>query len=119
MALTDAQVIKVRRYLGYSITSWPDDPLTRMLNDLSAAGQAEVIDIITKIAAIDSAINTASTSSGRVGIKRVEDVEFFGAGASFSAQNANRGQLVSELSSLLGIPVKTAGGGGTMGFVGG
>lgn len=119
MALTDAQVIKVRRYLGYSITLWQDDPLTRMLNDLSSAGQTEVIDIITKIAAIDSAVNTTATSSSRIGIKKVEDVEFFGSGESFAAQNANRAQLVSDLSNLLGVPVKNAGGGGRMSYVGG
>ncbi len=116
MALTDAQVVTVRRYLGLGHVRSPDDPLSRMLNDLTADGQTEVIDIITKIAAIDSAINTAATSASRIGIQRVEEVVFFGAGSSFDAQATNRGQLVQDLSNLLGVPVKNAGGGGAMNF---
>ena len=87
-----------------------------MLVGLSAAAEAVIIDIITKIAAIDSAINTAATSASRIGIQRVEDVVFFGAGSSFDAQATNRGQLVQDLSNLLGVPVKNAGGGGAMNF---
>lgn len=115
MALTDAQVVSVRRYLGWSLRS-PDDELSRMLVGLSAAAEAVIIDIITKIAAIDSAINTAATSASRIGIQRVEEVVFFGAGSSFDAQATNRGQLVQDLSNLLGVPVKNAGGGGAMNF---
>lgn len=118
MAFTDAQTVAVRRYLGWSLRS-PQDELSRMLIDMPAAGEAVIVDIITKIAAIDSAVNTTATSSSRIGIKKVEDVEFFWSGDSFAAQNANRAQLITDLSNLLGVPVKNAGGGGRMSYVGG
>ena len=116
MALTDAEKIKVRRYLGYNVNAPANDFLGRTLADLSAAAATEVSGILTQIAAIDTATTTAASSASRAGIKRVEDVEFFGAGSSFAAQSGERDRLIDELASMLGVPRQNGTSGGAMNF---
>ena len=116
MALTDAEKIKVRRYLGYNVNAPANDFLGRTLTDLSAAAATEISSILTQIAAIDTVTTGAASTASRAGIKRVEDVEFFGAGSSFSAQTGERNRLIDELASMLGVPRASGSAGGTMNF---
>ena len=116
MALTAAEKIKVRRYLGYPTVVPSNDFLGRTMNDLSAEAATEISAILVQIAAIDSAAISAASASGRAGIKRVEDVEFFGAGSSFAAQDAMRAKLVNDIANMLGVPLFSSSGGGALGF---
>ena len=111
MALTDAERVKVRRYLGYSVLAPTNDWVGRTLTDLATrpAAEAEVQAILAAIADVDEAIAAASSSTSRAGLKRVEDVEFFGGPGALSTMTADRDRLISELSDLLGIPRASSG----------
>lgn len=117
MALTDAEKIKVRRYLGYNVNAPANDFLGRTLTDLSAAAATEISSILTQIAAIDTVTAGVASSASRAGISEVVgEVKFFGAGSSFSAQTGERNRLIDELASMLGVPRASGSAGGTMNF---
>lgn len=120
MALTDAEKIKVRRYLGYNVNAPANDFIGRTLTDLTSAASTEISSILTQIAAIDTATSGAASNAARAGVSEVVgEVKFFGAGSSFSAQTGERDRLIDELASMLGVPRANRSGGGTMNFVGG
>lgn len=118
MALTDAERVKVARYLGYSILAPTNDYLGRTLTDLGSrpAAEAEVRAILAQIAAVDAATATVSSSTDRAGLSRVEDVWFNTGSGAFAAQTADRNRLIDELANLLGVPrlSGTQGGGPTL-----
>lgn len=117
MALTDAEKIKVRRYLGYNVNAPANDFLGRTLADLSAAAATEVSGILTQIAAIDTAVSGFASSAVRAGVSEVVgEVKFFGAGAAFATQYGERDRLTDELASMLGVPRQNGSSGGAMNF---
>lgn len=102
MALTDDQRASVRRYLGYPdrIQGYYSD-LEGAMDALSTAGEAQVVTILTKLATLETRIETNWSTQN---IKRAEEVEFFGPeGVQSLLAEGNR--LVKQLASLLGVAV--------------
>lgn len=112
MALTDAQKVKVRRYLGYSaVFSSQRDYLSTVFINMSDAVTDEVVDILDAIAEIDA--NLASTSGAQAGIIQVEEVRW-DPGSKLSTAMADRARLITELANLLGVQIMNGSGGGPM-----
>lgn len=113
MALTDAQKAKCRRYLGYpDVNRTAYSELEGAFASLSAAGEVEVADILTQIAAIDAS-RSGLTGTDRAGISRVEDVHFDGSSGLADLQG-ERKRLIAELGAMLDVTPRT---GGSTGFL--
>ncbi len=108
MALTADQRASVRRYLGY-----PDriqgyySLLEGAMDSLSAAGEAQVVTLLTKLATLETRLDTMQSTSN---IKRAEEVEFFEGGHRYLLSEGDR--LVRQLSQLLNIAVQASAFGG-------
>lgn len=131
MALTTTQKAQVRLYLGFSDmsrttpTHWR---LESMLSgSLSSEGETVVVDLLTKLATVDTDLATVSSSS-RAGIIEVDNggVKWASNGMSASSSIQARGRmLVNRLARTLGVEpfadVFSAGSvtsGGSMGIAG-
>ena len=102
MALTDAQKAKCRRYLGRpDVNRSAYSDLEGAFASLSDAGEDEVADLLTQIAALDTA-RQGLLSGASAGITRVEDVHFDRSAAAVDSQ-AERTRLIRELGNLLDI----------------
>jgi len=76
MALTNAQKAKCRRYLGYpDVSRLSFHNLEGALTVLSSEGEDEVVDLLDKLASVES---TLSDSQDRQKVTRVEDVHMAG-----------------------------------------
>lgn len=103
MALTDAQKVKVRRYLGYpDVNRLSFHSLEGAMVAISSDGETEVADLLTRLAAIDTKLNDAQD---RQQIIRVEDVHFAGPGELRSLyREGNR--YADTLAQLLDVSVR-------------
>ena len=120
MAFTSEEKYKIIRYLGYPANTLVPTSLSyskiisdRMLS-LEAQAEEEVRSILDRIVEIDSGLQSAVSQAG---VKRIDDIEFFGSkdgGDKLSELRRERRSLIKELSQLLDIALM---GGGSMGNV--
>lgn len=110
MALTEEQKAAVIFYLGYPATSiipgstdYSKILADRMAN-LTAPVEAQVSDLLTKIAAMREKL---FGSSARMLVKRVGDIELNT--DEHSLLSGENKRLLRDLSSLLGIPLQGRG----------
>lgn len=99
MALTDTQKAQVRRALGYPDIYREPSNLESAFGALSPEGEAVVVELLGELAALRERMTAAQ---GQQGLKRVEDVEFFGA-ASLTALGAEGNRLARELAGVFGV----------------
>lgn len=116
MAFSVAQKNKIMRLLCYPYGTLVSTSLdysniiARNFDDITAEAQAEVEQLLEYIDQtddqLDSAINTA-------GIKRIDDIEFFGGNEPSKADilRKEKKRYVNDLSCLLGIPSRCGGSG--------
>jgi hypothetical protein len=97
MALTDDQRASVRRYLGYpDRTQGFYSLLEGAMDALSTAGEAQVVALLTKLATLETRIETGWSTQN---IKRAEEVEFFGS-EGLAALLAEGNRLVNQLREV-------------------
>jgi hypothetical protein len=113
MALTDTQKTAVRRHLGYNAASEALYPfvdtffsVTRVLSDLPAATEDEVVTILGRLSALESALDGAPGRGMKVTHLGTIDL---------NPQEADRlwvevRRWRRELSTILGLPRLNAGG---------
>lgn len=111
MALTADEKAAIRDALGYPDTGTdPDFRLEGAMDSLSAAGETRVRTILDQIATADEALLSPEV---RRGVKRADDIEFFGDGGRAMLQQ--RAHLVQRLANILGVqPNNTASGSGPL-----
>lgn len=118
MAFTDDEIIQIRLYLGYASTNaqynvYLEGGIT--LAEANPALETRVKAQLVKIAALDDAVTDAYDSAG---LKRVEEIEFYGDGQQFKFLNKEGCRLVNRLSLLLGVGINGEGYFSTSGYAG-
>lgn len=105
MALADTQKAQIRRWLGYPdplVTTLIRYPLEGNMDELSPAGEVQVEAILEGLSAIEAQVASVRT---RAGLKRVEDIEFYGSGDAHQALGLDANDLVDQLAAILDAPV--------------
>lgn len=123
MAFTTVEKIKILKFLGYPANTINPDSLSyskiisdRLLLVLPEAEQ-EVRTYLDRLDSIDDSLVAAVDSTG---VKRIDDIEFFGSqdgGTKLSALRSERNRIIKELAVMLDICMKSSGGLPTMGNV--
>lgn len=108
MALTDQQKAKIRRFLGYpDIFRYKNTRLEGVLQSGTISAEVETLIVadIAKLDALDDALtSTGGTAIGGAGVKKVDEIEFFGSGQTITdLRNIGR-MLVGRISTALGVP---------------
>ena len=117
MALEESQKYTILRLLCYPMGTLDETSLdySKIVGDrlakLTEAGQVEVEKILSWIDQTEDQLDKAINSGG---IKRVDDIEFFGdgEGSKIDSLNRERSRYLRDLSSMLGIPSMCSGGRG-------
>lgn len=103
MALTDTQKTQARQYLGWERGYDRNSKLEDKLANLSAEEETLVGAVLTKLVAIDAAIDSLTTdASARV--VQVDEVRFSDRDPYEQHQNQGR-RLVARLTALLGVEI--------------
>jgi len=103
VALTDAQKAQVRQYLGWERGYDRNSKLEDKLLNLSSDEETLVTAVLTKLSALDTAIDAlVSTSAGRV--VQVDEVRFSERDPLEQHQEHGR-RLVARLVALLGVDI--------------
>lgn len=121
MALTQVQKVEVLKYTG-----WPfgaiepnhtdfNSNISRIMNSIPVYIEPLVLDITTRIKAIDL---LQGKSAERHGVKRIDDIEFYESTSDTAMQQKEKNRLVKELLTLLGMPMGCYGGNVTAGGFG-
>lgn len=108
MAFTEAQKVKIRKYLGYPDTYQQNN--TRLESAIVVIGdradtQAEVVAVLASIAAVETSLGTSLQTAG---LKRAEDIEWYqsASGSPVIDAKINEGRrFCSQLSMLFGVPL--------------
>ncbi len=111
MAFSDAQLVQLRKWLGYpQLNRYRDTRLESAFDVVGAdvEASAEVVAILAQIAIIDGAVLTALTTTA--GLKRADEVEWYpgskGGGTAQIEALVGRGRMLcSRLSDLFGVPL--------------
>jgi hypothetical protein len=110
VAFTETQKVEIRLYLGFPDVFQAGNPRLESAFDVIGARpetQAMVEAIMARIAdAITAAFDTSTASAG--GIKRVDEIEFFGTDEGKTAEDhaiGNGRRAVNQLSIIFGIPI--------------
>ncbi len=111
MAFTDAQLVQLRKWLGYPQLNRYRD--TRLESAFAVVGadveaSAEVVAILAQLVDIDAAVGTSLTTTA--GLKRADEVEWYpgskgGGTAQVEALTARGRTMCSRLSDLFGVPL--------------
>lgn len=106
MALSDAQKADIRRWLGYpdpsvssTTTRWA---IEANMDEVSAAGETVIGEILTRLDAIWTQVTSLRS---RAGLKKVEDIEFFGGGDGLDVMGMEGNDLVDQLARTLDVRV--------------
>lgn len=114
MAFTDDQKSKIRLYLGQQdLYRFINTRFETAMTSVSTQAQTEIIDLLGRIDTLDAKLDGVVISGA--GVKRVDEVEFFGAQAQGDVIRSRIRELVMRIASLLGvkdITDPTVGGGG-------
>lgn len=110
MALTADQRAKVRYYVGMSDVSQGGDPnrLERAMDGISASGETLVTALLVQLAAVDTAMTSATTISA-AGLKSVDNggVVWQDGAAAIDDALARKGRmLVARLAAFFGIRIE-------------
>lgn len=109
MSFTTAQTLKIREYLGYPQVYKQANPrlegaIVTLGTDTDAV--TEVTSILSELATIESNISSRYATAG---IKKVDEVEFFGGRGDgtnvISSQRSLGRRHVARLSILFGVPI--------------
>ena len=97
---------KVRLFLGYPDQfRYKDTRLESMLDQISDEAETQIRSTLVVLDQIDTLITT--TGLANAGIKRVDEVWFFAAGAMLDQQRKTGRQYVARLSIILGVGVNS------------
>lgn len=107
MSLTGAQTTKARLYLGYAnLFRYKNVRLESTFTQLDSDAEAVVVQLLTDIATQDGIVQSSANQVG--GIKKVDEVEFFGGNGQGMTKvdiARERGrELIGRLSTMLGVP---------------
>ncbi len=110
MAFTEAQRIKIRKYLGIPHVNQYLDPRLEGRMDLVGANAAAQAEAETILAAIIAAETKMVSSLDDAGLKRADEVEWYpgknGAGTAGLDAAKNEARLYcSQLSNFFGVPI--------------
>jgi hypothetical protein len=115
MAFTSEEKYKIIRFLGYPANTLRQGSLSyskiisdRLL-DLESPAEEEVRGILDRLDALDTSLQSGVSQAG---VKRIDDIEFFGAseGATkLEELRRERRRLIKELAMLLDICAMTSG----------
>jgi len=115
MAFSAAQIVQIKKYLGFPQVFESDN--YRLMGAINLIGadttrQAYVESILTELATVDAVIAAQGSSSATYGtLKKVDEVEFYSikdseglAGELVSSMKRGR-MLCARLSSAMGVPL--------------
>lgn len=105
MALDATQKASIRRYLGYpdpSVNTLQRFSLEGNMDEVSAEGEVEIEAILTRLGAIETKYTSVRAYAG---LKRAEDVEFYGGGEALVTLGDEGNSLVDQLARILGVDV--------------
>lgn len=106
MVLTSVQRASVRYYLGYSDISQGGAPnnLERAMDALTAEAETIVVDLLSKLATLDTSLSSAWA---RAGIIEVDNggVKWESGSASLLAFYGEGRRLVARLASMFGVTI--------------
>lgn len=103
MALTETQKAQARAYLGWERGYDRNSKLEDKLQNLSAEEETIVAGVLTKLAALDAAID-GLTSDATARLRRVDEVEFSDRDPFDQFRDQGR-RLVARLTALLGVDI--------------
>ncbi|MHC4648750.1 MAG: hypothetical protein ACYTBJ_25110 [Planctomycetota bacterium] len=110
MAFTEAQKVDIRHYLGFPDVFRQEN--TRLESAITVVGgrpdtQALVEEILAELALIDTKLGSSGILT-QAGVKKVDEIEFFGnqygGGALSDVRRAGR-QQCARLSIVMGVPL--------------
>lgn len=99
MALTDAQKVKIRGYLGYQLDSVEIDTA---LSSLSLSAESEVVSVLASLANVDSKLTTIAPDVA--GLSNASTTKFY-QGQIHPDLVKLGNDLIGRLASFLGIEV--------------
>lgn len=105
MALTATQQAQIRQYLGYpDLFRYKNVRLEGAITgNLSAEAEALITGHLATLATIDTAL-TSGVGLTSAGVKKVDEIEFFGAMTTITALRALGRTVASRISTALGVP---------------
>ena len=104
MAFTSLQKVKIRLYLGYpNLYRYKHTRLESAMDAVEPDAETLVAADLTALDAIQSNLSTSVATDG--GIKRVDEVEFFSESGSRKEGRAAARQIVTRISTILGVPI--------------
>ena len=123
MALSPEQKFTVIRLLGWpAATLVPGDMsyskiISDKLDRFPEGAEPQLLPLLTKYATLETKIDTSTT---RAGLKRLDDIEFFGSEGGSSEMTVllkERKRIVREIASLLDIAIGPGARGCSMGNI--
>ena len=105
MALTATQQAQIRQYLGYpDLFRYKNVRLEGAITgNLSADAEALIVAQLAQLVTIDAAL-VSGTGLTSAGIKKVDEVEFFGAMVTINTLRALGRTVAGRISTTLGVP---------------
>lgn len=109
MALTAIEKARIRQYLGFSTANKQWNPrLESRMSELDEADLSLTREILQRIQRVECELAPGSSAMSSEGVKKVDEVEFFGPheGGSRADRFRKTGQnFCSQLSIKLGVPL--------------
>lgn len=114
MAFTSAQIVSIKKYLGFPQVFESNNP--RLLGAIELLGNhteraAYIVSLLTELDVVDAAVAAAgSTTTTQGALKKVDEVEFYDVSSSSSGSDyvgaLKRGKMLcGRLSSAMGVPI--------------
>ncbi len=105
MALTATQQAQIRQFLGYpDLFRYENVRLEGAINgNLSAEAEALIVAQLVQLVTIDTAL-VSGTGLTSAGIKKVDEVEFFGAMVTINTLRALGRTVAGRIGTTLGVP---------------
>lgn len=105
MALTSTQQAQIRQFLGYpDLFRYKNTRLEGAINgNLSLDAEALIIEQIAQLVTIDTAL-VSGTGLTTAGVKKVDEIEFFGAMVTINSLRALGRTVAARISTTLGVP---------------
>lgn len=109
MALTNLQKLTVLKHIGLPLTTIDTTrtDYSKIISDrldyVTGDVQTLIVDVLTRLDGMELRLAKAMTRSG---VKRIDDIEFFGAEGTLSEFDVLRGEkrkLIGELADLLNL----------------
>ena len=123
MAFTEPQKLKIVRLLGWPFNTIVEGTMSYSktiadkLLSVPSDAEATVLALVTRIENLDTGLTAAV---GQSGVKKIDDIEFFGAsdgGTKMEELRKERKRLIKELAAMMDIAMGPGASGGSMGNV--